>query len=79
MDIAMAETGGFTMSLCHDDYEPLFSLENIERWKRRELPLEWLEQEKNILTSRCHARSNQLSKMLASADKATTKRFNRPL
>jgi len=75
----MAEAGGFTMSLCHDDYEPLFSLENIERWKRRELPLEWLEQEKNILLARCRAQSNRLSKMLASADIATNNRFNEPL
>lgn len=67
------------MSLCHDDYEPLFSLENIERWKRRELPLEWLEERKNILTVRCRAQSDQLRKMLASADVATANRLNRPL
>lgn len=75
----MAEAGGSTMSHSHDDYEPLYSSENIERWKRREQPPEWLEQQKNILTARCRAQSEELNKMLASADAATINRFNRPL
>lgn len=62
-----------------DADSPLFSTEDIERWKRRELPFEWLEERKNILTARCRAQSDQLGKMLASADVATANRLNRPL
>jgi hypothetical protein len=62
-----------------DAYYPLFSTEDIERWKHREQPPEWFEHQTNILTARCRAQSDQLSKMLASADEATTNRFNRPL
>lgn len=67
------------MSDDDDAYHLLFSTENIERWKRRELPLEWLEERENILTASCRALSDQLSQMLASADAATINRFNRPL
>lgn len=67
------------MSNFHDDYEPLFSLENIERWKRRELPAEWLEMQKKIFVARCSAQLDELNKILASADDETVKRLNRPL
>jgi hypothetical protein len=67
------------MSDDDDAYYPLFPTEDIERWKRRELPPIWLEQQKNILTARCRAQSEELNKMLASADEATTNRFNEPL
>ena len=67
------------MSNFHDDYEPLFSTENIERWKRRELPPEWLKMQKKIFVARCNAQFEELNKMLASADEETVKRLNRPL
>lgn len=67
------------MSDDDDAYYTLFPTEDIERWKRRELPPIWLEQQKNILTARCRAQSEELNKMLASADEATTNRFNEPL
>lgn len=67
------------MSDDDDAYYTLFPTEDIERWKRRELPPIWLEQQKNILTARCRAQSEELNKMLASADAATINRFNRPL
>lgn len=62
-----------------DDYYPLFSTEDIERWKRRERPPEWLEQQKNILAARCRVQSKSFEKMLASADAATAHRLNRPI
>ena len=67
------------MSNFPDDYEPLFSLENIERWKRRELPPEWLKMQKEISVARCSAQLDELKKILASADAATANRLNRPL
>lgn len=79
MDVAVAEAGGSTMSNYHDDYEPLFSLENIERWKRRELPAEWLQMQKEIFLARCRAQLDELNKILASADDETVKRLKRPL
>ena len=67
------------MSDDDDAYYPLFPTEDIERWKRGELPPFWLEQQKDVLLARYRTQSDQLSKMLASADAATTNRFNRPL
>ncbi|WP_406852725.1 hypothetical protein WEU32_02290 [Brevundimonas sp. BH3] len=67
------------MSDDDDAYYPLFPTEDIERWKRRELPPIWLEQQKDVLLARYRTQSDQLSKMLASADEATINRFNRPL
>ena len=79
MGVAVAEAGGSTMSNFPDDYERLFSMENIERWKRRELPPEWLKMQKEISVARCNAQLDELNKILATADPATVKRLNRPL
>lgn len=62
-----------------DAYDLLFSTEDIERWKRRELPNDWLKQQTDILIARCHAQSTELKKLLASADLATASRLNEPL
>lgn len=56
----------------------LFSTEDIERWKRRELPNDWLKHQAAILIARCHAQSAELKKLLASADPATG-RLKEPL
>ena len=50
-----------------DAYDLLFSTEDIERRKRRELPQDWL------------AQSAHFKKMLASADPATASRLKKPL
>ncbi len=63
----------------NDVYGLLFSTQNIERWKRRELPNDWLKQQSDILIARCHAQSAELEKLLASADPATASRLNEPL
>lgn len=62
-----------------DVYGLLFSTQNIERWKRRELPNDWLKQQTDILIARCHAQSAELKEMLASAAPATASRLNEPL
>ncbi len=49
-----------------DAYDLLFSTEDIERWKRRELPPEWLEERKGILLARCQIQATVLKKLLAS-------------
>lgn len=63
----------------NDDDDLLLSTENIERWKRRELPNDWLKQQTDLLIARCHAQSAELKKLLASADPATASRLNKPL
>jgi len=74
----VAEAGGAAMN-DDDAYDLLFSTEDIERWKRRELPNAWLKQQTDILIARCHAQSAEVKKLLASADPATASRLNEPL
>lgn len=57
----------------------LFSNEDIDRWKRRELPPEWLTQRKNILLARCQTQATMLKKLLASADRSMAECFHKPL
>lgn len=61
------------------DDDLLFSNEDIERWKRREFPHEWLKERKDILLARSRAQSEHFKKMLASADPAMASRLNKPL
>lgn len=63
----------------NDDDDLLFGVDDLERWKRRELPPEWLKGRKHILLARSRAQSEQFKKMLASADPATASRLNTPL
>lgn len=78
MGRVVAEARGAAMN-DDDAYDPLFSTEDIERWKRRELPSDWLKQQTDILIARCRAQSAELKKLLASADSATASRLKEPL
>lgn len=62
-----------------DVYGLLFSTQNIERWKRRELPNDWLKQQTDILIARSRAQSAHFKKMLVSAAPATASRLKKPL
>lgn len=62
-----------------DAYDLLFSTEDIERWKRRELPQDWLAQQTDILIARSRAQSAHFKKMLVSAAPATASRLKKPL
>lgn len=62
-----------------NDDDLLFSTEDIERRKRRELPQDWLAQQTDILIARSRAQSAHFKKMLASADPATASRLKKPL
>lgn len=57
----------------------LFGLDDLGDWQRGERPKEWLEDRKNLLLARCHARSAMLEKLLASTDRALVARLNKRL
>lgn len=63
----------------NDDDDLLFPVDDLERWKRGEQPEDWLDQQKDALLARCHAKSAQLRQLLASADPATARRLNKRL
>lgn len=62
-----------------DDDDLLFGVDDLERWKRRELPPEWLKERKDILLARCQTQATMLKKLLASADRSMTEHIHRPL
>lgn len=62
-----------------DDDDLLFPVDDINRWKRRELPEGWLAHQKDVLLARCHAQTARLKKLLASADPETARRLNKRL
>lgn len=71
-------SGGATMN--DDDYDGLlFSVDDLERWKRRELPPSWLDDQAAVLIARSKAQSAQFQKLLATADPATVSRLKNPL
>ena len=59
-----------------NDNDLLFSIDDIEGWKRGERPDGWLEDRKNVLLARCHAQTARLKKLLASVNPETVRRLN---
>lgn len=62
-----------------DDDDLLFSNDNIERWKGRELPPEWLKERKGILFARCQTQSAELRNLIAIAEADLASLLDEPL
>lgn len=62
-----------------NDDDLLFSIDDIEGWKRGERPDGWLVDRKDVLLARCHAQTARLKGLLASADPETVRRLNKAI
>ena len=61
----------------HDDL--LFPVDDLDLWKKRELPEDWLAERMDILIARCQAQSTELAKLLNSSNSALLARLKGPL
>lgn len=57
----------------------LFSADDLELWKKRALPGDWLEQRMAALGERQRAQTANLERFMKSAGAATRRRLNEPL
>lgn len=62
-----------------NDDDLLFGMDDLERLKRGEQPVGWLEDRKAVLLARCHAQLAEFQSLLISADPATARRLNKRL
>lgn len=62
-----------------NDDDLLFGVDDLERWKRRDLPQSWLGDQIAVLIARSRTQSPLLHAMLISADPAVDERLNKPL
>lgn len=71
----VVEAGGTAMN----DDDLLFGMDDLERWKKRTLPNDWLEQRMAVLIERQRAQLANLTTLMQSADAATIRRLNERL
>lgn len=62
-----------------NDDDLLFTVDDLELWKKRALPNDWLEQRMAALIERQRAQSGNLEMLMISAGAATRLRLNAPL
>lgn len=59
-----------------NDDDPLFAVDDLELWKKRTLPRDWLEQRMAVLIERQRAQTSNLERFMKSAGSATRRRLN---
>lgn len=62
-----------------NDDDQLFSVDDLELWKNRTLPGDWVEQRMAILIERQRVQAANLEMLMISAGAATRRRLNEPL
>lgn len=62
-----------------NDDDLIFGVDDLERWKRRDLPQSWFGDQIAVLIARSRTQSALLQAMLISADPAVDERLNKPL
>lgn len=62
-----------------NDDNLLFSVDDLELWKKRVLPSDWLRQRMTILVERQRAQAASFERLMKPAGAATRQRLNEPL
>lgn len=62
-----------------NDNDLLFNIDDLGRWKNRDLPDDWMEQRTAILLARHRAQSESFARLLASVNTATSRRLDREI
>lgn len=62
-----------------NDDDLLFPVDDLDRWKRGELPKDWMDDRYEALQARCRAQTVKLRKLLSSAAPAMHEGLNRLL